>query len=114
MPPALDHPELQEVGTDSLEYEVLSYLEGGRSVFRPRNLSGEAQQSLVEVIGLLLRLRRQGHVDFADSRISRTQKGTYLALGPVNLTEAGRAVLAQDRRQAERPGRIYDRLWRLD
>ena len=99
---------------ESLEYEVLSYLEAGRSVFRPRDLSGEAQQSLVEVLGLLLRLRRQGHVHFEDSRISRTQQGTYLALGPVSLTEAGRAALSQDRRRAERAGRTYDRLWRLD
>ena len=99
---------------DSLEYEVLSYLEAGRSVFRPRNLSPEGQQSFGEVLGLLLRLRREGHVEFADNQISKTQQGTYLALGPVHLTEAGRASLAQDRSQGLRPGRSYDRLWRLD
>jgi hypothetical protein len=99
---------------DSLEYEVLSYLEAGCSVFRPRELSHDAQQSFVEVLGLLLRLRREGHVEFADSRISKTGRGTYLALGPVHLTDAGRAALAQDRRRAQRPGRSYDRLWRLD
>ena len=99
---------------DSLEYEVLSYLEAGRSMFRPRDLSREAQQSFVEVLGLLLRLRREGHVTFADSRISKTQQGTYLALGPVDLTDGGRAALAHDRRRAQRSGRSYDRLWRLD
>jgi hypothetical protein len=99
---------------DSLEYEVLSYLEVGRSMFRPRDLSCEAQQSFAEVLGLLLRLRREGHVEFADSRISRTHQGTYLALGPIDLTDAGRAALAQDRRRELRSGRSYDRLWRLD
>jgi hypothetical protein len=99
---------------DSLEYEVLSYLEAGSSMFRPRNLSGEAQQALVELMGLLLRLRREGSVEFQDGGISKTAQGTYLAVGPVDLTEAGQAALARQRRLAERPGRIYDRLWRLD
>jgi hypothetical protein len=99
---------------DSLEYEVLSYLDAGRSMFRPRVLSRQAQQAFVEVLGLLLRLRRAGQVDFADNRISRTQQGTYLAVGPVDLTAAGQAALAQDRRRAQRSGRSYDRLWRLD
>jgi hypothetical protein len=93
---------------DSLEYEVLSYLDAGRSMFRPRVLSRETQEAFVEVLGLLLRLRRVGHVEFADNRISRTQ-GTYLALGPVDLTPAGRAALAQDWRRAQRSGRSYDR-----
>ena len=99
---------------DSLEYEVLSYLEAGRSIFRPRDLSSEAQQSFVEALGLLLRLRREGHVEFADEQIFKTQRGTYLALGPVELTDSGRATLAQDRRRRQRSGRTYDRLWRLD
>ncbi len=99
---------------DSLEYEVLSYLEAGRSMFRPRDLSHEAQRSFGEALGLLLRLRREGHVEFADSRVSKTQLGTYLALGPVELTDVGRAALAQDRRRGLRSGRNYDRLWRLD
>ncbi len=99
---------------DSLEYEVLSYLEAGRSIFRPRNLSREAQQAFVELLGLLLRLRREGSIEFSESRISKTEQGTYLAAGPVDLTESGRVALARDRRLSERPGRIYDRLWRLD
>jgi hypothetical protein len=99
---------------DSLEYEVLSYLEAGRSMFRPRDLSHEAQGSFAEVLGLVLRLRREGHVEFADNRVSRTQLGTYLALGPVGLTDAGRAALAEDRRRGLRSGRSFDRLWRLD
>ena len=99
---------------DSLEYEVLSYLEAGRSMFRPRNLSGEAQQAFVELMGLLLRLRREGSVEFPDGRISKTAQGTYLAVGPVDLTEAGQAALARERRLSARPVRTYDRLWRLD
>lgn len=99
---------------DNLEYEVLSSLEAGRSMFRPRNLSHEAQQAFVELMGLLLRLRREGHVEFPDGWISRTGAGTYLAVGPVSLTETGRSALSQDRRLGQRPGRTYDRLWRLD
>jgi hypothetical protein len=99
---------------DNLEYEVLSYLEAGRSVFRPRNLSQEAQQAFVELMGLLLRLRTEGCVAFSDGRVSKTGLGTYLAVGPVDLTETGRAALTNDRRLGERPGRTYDRLWRLD
>jgi hypothetical protein len=53
---------------DSLEYEVLSNLEAGRSMFRPRNLSGEAQQAFVELMGLLLRLRREGFIELPDGR----------------------------------------------
>jgi hypothetical protein len=99
---------------DNLEYEVLSYLEAGRSVFRPRNLSQEAQQAFIELMGLLLRLRKEGCLEFPDCRIFRTGQGTYLAAGPVELTDAGRSALTRDRRLGERPGRAYDRLWRLD
>ena len=99
---------------DSLEYEVLSYLEAGRSMFRPRDLSGEAQHAFLELIGLLLRLRRQGHVVFPDARIFKTGQGTYLALGPVELTATGQVALMDDRTAGGRPGRSYDRLWRLD
>jgi hypothetical protein len=66
---------------DSLEYEVLSNLEAGRSMFRPRNLSGEAQHAFVELMGLLLRLRREGFIELPDGRISKTTQGTYLAVG---------------------------------
>jgi hypothetical protein len=99
---------------DNLEYEVLSYLEAGRSMFRPRNLSQEAQQAFIELMGLLLRLRNEGCLEFLDCRIFRTGLGTYLAVGPVELTDAGRSALTRDRRLAGRPGRAYDRLWRLD
>ena len=99
---------------NSLEYEVLSNLEAGRSMFRPRIISGEAQQAFVELMGLLLRLRRDGLVEFPDARISKTAQGTYLAVGPVDLAEAGWAALARERRLGERPGRTSDRLWRLD
>jgi hypothetical protein len=69
-------------GMDSLEYEVLSYLEAGRSIFRPRDLSRGAQQALVELMELLIRLRREGHVQFPNGRVSKTSAGTYLAVGP--------------------------------
>lgn len=99
---------------DNLEYEVLSYLETGRSVFRPRNLSQEAQLAFGELMGLLVRLRREGCIEFPDGRVSKTGQGTYLAVGPVDLTDVGRGALTKDRRLNERAGRTYDRLWRLD
>jgi hypothetical protein len=99
---------------NSLECEVLSNLEAGRSMFRPRILSGEAQRAFVELMGLLLRLRREGSVEFPDARISKTAQGTHLAVGPVDPAEAGWSALARERRFGERPGRTCDRLWRLD
>jgi hypothetical protein len=50
-------------------------------MFRPRNLSGEAQHAFVELMGLLLRLRREGFIELPDGRISKTTQGTYLAVG---------------------------------
>ena len=97
---------------DDLEHDLLSYLETGRSVFTPSDASHEAQNAFAETVGLLLRLRRVGYVDFPDSRISKTQQGVYLAVGPVNLTAEGRAALGRDRRLGQRPPRSHDRLWR--
>lgn len=97
---------------DELEYEALSYLERGRSVFQPRDPSRDAQQAFGETVGLLLRLRRAGYIDFSDSRISRTEQGAYLALGPVTLTPQGRAALVRDRRLGMRPPRSQDPPWR--
>jgi hypothetical protein len=57
---------------------------------------------------------RAGYVDFPDSRISKTEEGSYLAVGPVDLTAEGRAALARDRRLGERPPRSHDRLWRYE
>ena len=73
----------------------------------------QAQQAFVELMGLLLRLRREGSIEFTDGR-TFTAQGTYLAVGPVDLAEAGQAALARERRLGGRPGRTYDRLWRLD
>ena len=71
---------------DDLEHDLLSYLQTGRSVFRPADSSTEpstpsARQS-VSCSGGVTR----GYVDFPDSRISKTEQGTYLAVGAVNLT----------------------------
>lgn len=99
---------------DDLEHDLLSYLGTGRSVFRPTDTSKEAQRAFEETVGLLLRLRRAGYIDFPDSRISKTEQGTYLTIGPVDLTAQGRAALARDRRLGERPPRSHDRLWRYD
>jgi hypothetical protein len=97
---------------DDLEYDLLRYLETGRSVFQPPDAAHENQTAFAEVVGLLLRLRRAGYVEFRDSRISKTEQGVYLAVGPVDLTAQGRAALARDRRLGERPPRSHDRWWR--
>jgi hypothetical protein len=98
---------------DSLEYEVLSYLEAGRSMFRPRNLSARRSRLLSNLWGFCFGSAGRGSIEFTDGRIFKTAQGTYLAVGPVDLTEAGQAALARERRLGERPGRTYDRLWRL-
>jgi hypothetical protein len=99
---------------DELEYEVLSGIARGQSVFRPKDRSPAAQQAFGETVGLLLRLRRGGLIDFTDSRISKTEQGSYLAVGPVTLTPQGLAALTKDRRLGLRPPRTYDRPWRYE
>ena len=100
------------VRMDDFEYDVFNYLETGRSVFRPQNPSSEAQQAFGEAVRVLLRLPRSGLVEFPDSRISKTEGGAYLAVGPVTLTAQGEAALARDRRLGERPPRSYQPPWR--
>jgi hypothetical protein len=86
-----------------LEYEVLAWLASGHSVFSPPDRSDAGYAAFIETVDVLMLLRDRGWVGFPDGRLARTSGGTYVALGPVDLTTMGRAALERDRRLGERP-----------
>ena len=86
-----------------LTYEVLAWLAAGHSVFRPREATQEAEEAFREVITLLGWLRERELVDYREGHITRTEAGIYLAVGPVQLTPAGKAALERDQRLGARP-----------
>ncbi len=64
---------------DQIDFDLLSRLEAGESVFRPA-----------------------GQTDDARSVFAGSEQGAYLMVGPCDLTEAGRRALADDRRLGPR------------
>jgi hypothetical protein len=82
------------------EYELLTRIEQGQSVFRPSEPDAHAFDALV---ALLLKLRGHGWIRLPEGRIARDGGGRPLMVGPCDLTEAGRWALAQDRSLGPRP-----------
>ena len=74
-------------------------------MFRPREATREAEEAFREVVALLARLRESEQVDYVESHVTRTEAGVYLAVGPVELTPAGKAALERDQRLGPRPWR---------
>jgi hypothetical protein len=98
---------------DDLTYEVISWLAGGHTVFRPREATRESEESFRPVVALLAQLRERGWVHYLEGHVSQTAGGIYLMVGPVQLTEPGKAALERDRRLGARPPRTGDPLpWR--
>ncbi|MFL5496505.1 MAG: hypothetical protein ACJ8DC_19120 [Gemmatimonadales bacterium] len=87
---------------DQLDFDTLSRLEAGESVFRPTARSDDAREQFAITVERLLQLRARGWVRFPDGRIARNEQGAYLMVGPCDLTEAGRRALADDRRLGPR------------
>jgi hypothetical protein len=83
---------------DDLTYEVISWLAGGHTVFRPREATRESEESFRPVVALLAQLRERGWVHYLEGHVSQTAGGIYLMVGPVQLTEPGKAALERDRR----------------
>src|SRR5687768_1821781 len=81
-----------------LEYEVLAWLASDHSVFSPPDRSDAGVAAFIRTVDVLMLLRDRGWVRFPDGRLATTSGGTYVALGPVDLTPAGRAALERDRR----------------
>lgn len=85
------------------EYDLLSRLEQGESVFRADGAGPVGHEAFAELVARLLALRSQGWIRLPDSRIMRDQAGRAIVAGPCDLTEAGRQALDQDRRLGPRP-----------
>lgn len=88
---------------DDLDYELLAWLAAGHSIFRPTEAAADCEQPFLALVARLLRLRDQGLVAFLDGHVAQTESGTYLMVGPVQLTPAGVAALEKDRRLGARP-----------
>jgi hypothetical protein len=73
---------------DDLDYELLAWLEGGHFIFWPQEVAAGCDQPFLAVVARLLRLRDQGLVAFLDSHVAKTESGTYLMVGPVQLRPA--------------------------
>jgi len=84
------------------EYELLTRIEQGASVFRP-SVGPGIDGSFSRTFDLLLSLREKGWIRLPEGRITRDQGGRVLLLGPCDLTNAGREALEQDRRLGPRP-----------
>ena len=87
---------------DQIDFDLLSRLEAGESVFRPIGQAENARELFAHAVERLLKLRACGCVRFPDGRIARNQQGAYLMVGPCDLSEAGRRALEDDRRLGPR------------
>jgi hypothetical protein len=98
---------------NDLEYEMLSWLAAGISVFRPREATREAEEAFREAVQLLGALRDRGLVDYRNEHVTTTESGIFLGVGPVQLTPAGKEALERDHRLGPRPLRPSDSVpWR--
>lgn len=85
------------------EFELLEQIERGSRVFRPESKTPEARTAFQALVERLFHLRAVGLIRLADGRVMRAQDGSYLLVGPCDLTPAGIAALSNDRRLGERP-----------
>jgi hypothetical protein len=84
------------------QYELLTKIEQGTNVFRPDPGPG-VDHAFTTLLERLIELRVQGWIRLPEGRIMRDRGGRVLLVGPLDLTEAGRRVLEQDRRLGPRP-----------
>ncbi len=87
---------------DQTDFDLLTRLEAGESVFRPTERTDDARDRFAQTVARLLKLRESGWIRFLDGRIARNEQGVYLMIGPCDLTEAGRRALEADRRLGPR------------
>jgi hypothetical protein len=88
---------------ETTDLELLEKMEQGGRVFRPRDTSDVGRAAFQHTVDHLLSLRDVGLVRLLDSRLMRAPRGSYLMAGPCDLTQAGVAALADDRRLGARP-----------
>jgi hypothetical protein len=87
---------------DDEDYRLLARIERGESVFRATESTPEARQQFQTTVARLIELRQRGWIRFSDGRVSQSQDGTYIAVGPCDLTPKGADVLERDRRLGPR------------
>jgi hypothetical protein len=98
---------------DDLEYEVLAWLGAGNKMFRPREVTVQAEEAFRGVIAVLNRLRDRALLSYLDAHVAQTESGIYLMVGPVQLTPAGVSALERDRSLGARPSWAHGPLpWR--
>jgi hypothetical protein len=85
------------------EYELLTQIEQGTSVFRPEEPGPRIEAGFSKTFEVLMVMRNQGWIQLPEGRISRDGQGRVLMAGPCDLTEAGRRALEQDRGLGPRP-----------
>jgi hypothetical protein len=86
------------------EYRLLARIERGDSVFRPAGPAGEERAAFQQTVAQLLQLRQRGWIRLPEGRIGRSKDGSYIVVGPCDLTPDGIEALRQDRRLGPRPG----------
>ncbi len=94
----------QEWSVDQGDYELLERIERGGHVFRP-DRSDEGRAIFQQTVADLLRLRGIGLIRLPEGKLMRAEDGPYLMAGPCDLTPAGIAELANDRRLGPRAPR---------
>jgi hypothetical protein len=92
---------------DQGDAEVLERIESGERTFRPGAATEAARRSFEALVGHLRELRECGLIDLPERHLARaedSETGAYLLAGPCQLTEVGRAALAEFRRGDRRAG----------
>ena len=84
------------------EFDLLDRIDRGKQIFRVKLRTREALKEFDEEVERLLSFRDRGWIRLEDRHISRTASGQYLAVGPCELTPAGREALDRDRRLGPR------------
>jgi len=88
---------------DQDEFELLSRIEAGDSVFRLSGSTPEAQLVFHGIVVRLLQLRDRGLVRLPAGRVGTNSKGVVIMVGPCDLTEVGGRALRRDRELGPRP-----------
>jgi hypothetical protein len=86
---------------DQGDAEVLERIERGERTSRPGAPTESARRSFETLVGHLRELRERELIDLPERHVAQiedTQADAYLLAGPCQLTEAGRAALAEFRR----------------
>jgi hypothetical protein len=88
---------------DSLDYELLTWLERGHTVFQPAEATEAARQAFQQTAARILDLWERGLIRVAAVDIRRTGWGEHLQIRPCVLSAEGRAALVNGHRAIPTP-----------